>query len=176
MFGTFLTMPKYPFLSDDWVAEARRIYAEAAPTSQSAAAPPAVKVNLIVTEAPFSDQPINAHVGTCDGRVTIGPGHLPDPDVTVSTDYTTARALFVAGDAQALMQAFLAGRVRVDGNLSKLLDPSSGIWPGSATSAPSGPGSGTPGVGEPQQPSPGQQLRFVPDALRLADKLQEMTE
>jgi hypothetical protein len=135
-------MPKYPFLSDEWVAEARRLYAEAASALQPARPPAPVKVNLIVTEAPFSDQPVNAHVDTSNGMAAIGPGHLSDADVTVSTDYTTARALFIAGDTQALMQAFLAGRIRVDGNLSKLLDPASGIWPTSPV----------PATG--QQPSP----------------------
>jgi hypothetical protein len=167
-------MPKYPFLSDEWVAEARRIYAEAASVLPGGTPAP-VRVNLIVTEAPFSDEPINAHVDTSDGTVAIGSGHLPDPDVTVSTDYLTARSLFVAGDTQALMQAFLAGRLRVDGNLAKLLDPSSGIWPN--------PPAGATGASRPEAAVEGtplartqQQLHFAPDALRLASMLQEMTE
>ena len=132
-------MPKYPFLSDEWVDEAHRIYAEVEASGALAATTFApVRVNLVITDAPFSDRPIDAHVDTSSGRVAISTGHLPSPDVTVSMGYGTARSLFVAGDVQAVMQAFLGGRVRVDGDLSKLLDPRSGIWP-SAAPSPLGP-------------------------------------
>lgn len=174
-------MPKYPFLSDEWVAEAKRIYAEAGPSLLAGAAPAPVKVNLVVTGAPFSDGPVNAHLDTSDGKVTIDAGHLPDPDVTVSLDYVTARGLFIAGDTQALMQAFLSGRVRVDGNLSKLLDPSSGIWPGSpglSSGASQGAAGPDAAVGSEERLSPGQQqqMQFRPATLQLATRLQEMTE
>jgi hypothetical protein len=137
-------MAKYPFLSDEWVSEAHRIYAEVSSSGglgDQNLAP--VRVNLIITEAPFSERPIDAHVDTSSGRVEISTGHVPAPDVTISMGYGTARSLFVAGDVQAVMQAFLGGRIRVDGDLSKLLDPRSGIWPGSAPGAPGaggGPG------------------------------------
>ena len=128
-------MAKYPFLSEEWVAEARRIYAEAGTAIDPPPDMTAVRVNLIVTEVPFSAEPVNAHLDTSRGRVAVDTGHLGEPDVTVSMDYLTARTLFVGGDVQAVMQAFLAGRVRVDGDLSKLLDARSGIWPGSLPAA-----------------------------------------
>ncbi len=106
-----------------------------------------VRVNLIVAEAPFSATALDAHVDTSSGRLNIDTGHLSDPDVTVSMAYSTARSLFVQGDIQAVMQAFLGGRIKVDGDLSKLLDPQSGIWPSSAPPRPVGPG-GTPGAGQ----------------------------
>lgn len=100
-------MPKYPFLSNDWVAEARRIYAQAtedgelAPGTGTAAAPVApVRVNLVVTQAPFSDAPLDAHVDTSAGQVAVDTGHLAAPDVTVSLDYATARSLFVSGTSK----------------------------------------------------------------------------
>ncbi len=128
-------MPKYPFLSDEWVAEAQRIYAEVEASGALAGGTfSPVRVNLVITDAPFSDRPIDAHVDTSAGGVAISTGHLPGPDVTVSMGYGTARALFVAGDVQTVMQAFLGGRIRVDGDLSKLLDPRSGIWPATPTS------------------------------------------
>ena len=37
-------------------------------------------------------------------------GHLDDADVTVTTDYETAKALFVEQDAAAGMQAFMPAR------------------------------------------------------------------
>ncbi len=149
-------MAKYPFLSDEWVKEARRIYAGAGIALDVGASAAPVRVNLVVTEVPFSERPLDAHLDTTDGKVAIDTGHLPEADVTVSMDYATARTLFVGGDVQAVMQAFLAGRVRVDGDLSKLLDPRSGIWPGSLAGAPGG--WGAPQAG----PNPGQGATATP--------------
>jgi hypothetical protein len=163
-------VPKYPFLSDEWVTEARRIYSEAEASSAGgvtggrAIAP--VRVNLIVAEAPFSATTLDAHVDTSSGRLNIDTGHLSDPDVTVSMAYSTARSLFVQGDIQAVMQAFLGGRIKVDGDLSKLLDPQSGIWP---TARPAGP-AGSGGEGQ-------QDLGFPKaDAEQIARRLQEITD
>jgi putative sterol carrier protein len=164
-------MAKYPFLSDEWVAEARVIYAQAEASGAMArdAAPVAVRVNLVVTEVPFSDTLIDAHVDTSAGRVAIDTGHLPEPDVTVSLDYATARSLFVSGDVQAALQAFLTGRIKVDGDLTKLLDPRSGIWPagGMAGRPP------TASAGPPSQPGLG---TVAPEALDVAARLQAITE
>jgi hypothetical protein len=110
-------------------------------------------------------------------------GHLPKPDVTVSMGYGTARSLFVAGDVQAVMQAFLGGRVRVDGDLSKLLDPRSGIWPAAPSwAAPSQPGLGPPdragsagGAAGDAPPQPDVGLPGA-QALALAARLKEITE
>ncbi len=189
-------MPKYPFLSDEWVAEAQRIYAEVeASGGLGGASFSPVLVNLVITDAPFSERPIDAHVDTSSGGVAISTGHIPGPDVTVSMGYGTARALFVAGDVQTVMQAFLGGRIRVDGDLSKLLDPRSGIWPAAPTGwAPparagargtgesyGGPGDGPQGAsgeggdgpdGE-AQPGPGSPGAR---ALDLAARLKEITE
>ena len=198
-------MTKYAFLSDEWVGAAKRIYAEAGTGGVTAGATglaPA-RVNLVVTDAPFSPAPIDAHVDTSAGGFDIDVGHVPDPDVTISLGYDTARSLFVQGDVQAVLQAFLGGRIKVDGDLSKLLDPRSGIFPGSGgTTAPGqgfanrgpasqgpasqGPGSqgdGGPapaasGPGEANQGPFGQQgFGFGGQhARQVATRLQEITE
>jgi hypothetical protein len=122
-----------------------------------------------VAEAPFSAAALDAHVDTSSGRLNIDTGHLNDPDVTVSMAYSTARSLFVQGDIQAVMQAFLGGRIKVDGDLSKLLDPQSGIWPSSAPPSPVGP-AGPPGAGQGDLGFP------KPAAEQIARRLQEITE
>lgn len=182
-------MAKYPFLSDEWVTEARGIYAEV----QAEGALPAggtvvpVRLNLVVNEAPFSSEPVKAHIDTSEGHIAIDMGHLEKPDVTVSLDYATARSLFISGDVQAVMQAFLGGRIRVDGDMTKLLDPRSGIWPAGGTSAfGSRPGYGSPPGSAaqqagPQEPgsdeAPQQQLDVKMDkTLAAATRLQEITE
>lgn len=173
-------MAKYPFLSEEWVAAARRIYAGAGVALDAGASATPVRVNLVVTEVPFpehAEKPIDAHLDTTGGKVAIDTGHLPEADVTVSMDYETARTLFVGGDVQAVMQAFLAGRVRVAGDLSKLLDPRSGIWPGppAASGAPV-PGAPVPGAAPASPGGPGQQPLGLPSPLQLASQLQEITE
>jgi putative sterol carrier protein len=177
-------MAKYPFLSDQWVTEARRIYAEvqaegALPAGSNV---PPVRLNLVVNEAPFASEPLKAHIDTSEGHIAIDMGHLEKPDVTVSLDYLTARSLFIAGDVQAVMQAFLGGRIRVDGDMTKLLDPRSGIWPaGGATAFGSRPGIGTPTGTALQEansaPDDRQRLDVKMDkAVAAATRLQEITE
>lgn len=165
-------MPKYPFLSEEWVAHARRIYAQAeAGSALALEAPPApVRVNLVVTEAPFASSSIDAHVDTSAGRVAIDTGHLAEADVTVSLDYTTARSLFVSGDVQAALQAFLTGRIKVDGDLTKLLDPRSGIWP---AGGPLGPSAGAAPPTGANQVGLGS---LATNAIDVAAELQAITE
>jgi len=108
----------YDFLSDDWVAEARKIRAEFKGLGGPTLHP--VRINLVITEVPWSG-PMEAHVDTSAGEPDIERGHLVDPDLTVTLDYETAKALLIEGSGQAAMQAFMAGKVRVDGDMSKLL-------------------------------------------------------
>lgn len=175
-------MTKYPFLSDEWLAQARAVYSEADAEGAFNREPPpvTVRVNLVVNQSPFSGAPIDAHVDTSTGRLSVDKGHLPEPDVTVSLDYDTARSLFVTGDVQAAMQAFLMGRIKVDGDLTKLLDPRSGLFP--AGGMATGSGAGAPAAARPPAPSateePGQaSLGSVADArLDIAARLQAITE
>jgi putative sterol carrier protein len=39
----------------------------------------------------------------------------------VTIDYATAKAILVEGNPQAGMQAFMAGRIKVEGDMTKLL-------------------------------------------------------
>lgn len=108
---------RYPFLDDNWFVEVQRIVAEHANGGLQA---PDMVMNLVVTETPFGvDRQF--HVGANGGAPLFGLGHREQADVTLTTDYETARELFVAGDQQAGMQAFLSGRVRVMGDVSKLM-------------------------------------------------------
>ncbi|MGH9067582.1 MAG: SCP2 sterol-binding domain-containing protein [Acidimicrobiales bacterium] len=112
-------MAKYPFLSDEWVAEARQIRDEypggAQPLAQT------VRMNQVITDVPFGPGTVEAHLDSSGGRIDIELGHLDEPDLTVTMDYETARAVFVEGNPQAGMQAFMTGRIQVTGDLSKLM-------------------------------------------------------
>ena len=48
-------------------------------------------------------------------------GHLENPDLTVTLDYVTAKAILVDGNPQAGMQAFMAGKIKVQGDMTKLM-------------------------------------------------------
>lgn len=111
--------PPYPFLSDDWIAEARRIREEFA--GGGIPVPAVVRMNQVITEVPFGDGPMEAHLDTSSGELVMELGHVENPDVTVTLEYDTARAIFVDGTAQAGMQAFMQGKIKVDGDLAKLI-------------------------------------------------------
>lgn len=119
-------MAKYAFLSDEWVEEARRIRAEY--SGRTPAPPVAVRMNQVVKGVPFGSGVLEAHLDTTAGDLDLETGHLESPDLTITVDYDTARAILVDGDAQAAMQAFMAGRIKVDGDITKLLTlQSSGV-------------------------------------------------
>ncbi len=117
-------MAKFPFLSDDWVAEAKKLREEL----DGAGAPPhTVKMNLVITEVPFGEGQLDAHMDTTGGEVDMDLGHLEDPQLTVTVGYDVAKAIFVDGDPQAGMQAFMAGKIKVVGDMSKLMAMQSGV-------------------------------------------------
>jgi hypothetical protein len=109
----------YPFLSDEWLEEARRIRAEYEGKAMSF--PHAVRMNLVVTQVPFGDKDIDAHMDTSSGELVLDIGHLENPDLKVTVDYDTAKAILIEGNPQAGMQAFMAGKIRVEGDMAKLL-------------------------------------------------------
>ena len=115
-------MPTYPFLSDEWIAEARRLREEyrSAEHPEPVVANP-VRMNQVITDVPFGPGTMDAHIDTTSGELEIDAGHLEEPDVTVTLDYETAKAVFVDGTMETAMQAFMAGKVRVQGDLPKLI-------------------------------------------------------
>lgn len=112
-------MATHPFLSPEWIDEARRIHDEY--RGRSAPAPGDVRVNLVVTDVPFGSGSIDAHVDTTSGELDIDTGHLASAELTLTLDYDTARAILVEQNPQAGMQAFMGGRINVQGDMTKLL-------------------------------------------------------
>lgn len=111
-------MPTHPFLSDEWIDAARAIHADVRDRS---APPAALRMNLVVREVPFGAGTLDAHVDTSSGVLDVELGHLPEPDVTVTLDYATAKGVLVDHDPRAGMQAFMGGRISVEGDVSRLL-------------------------------------------------------
>jgi putative sterol carrier protein len=108
---------KYQFLSDDWFTEVDRLVEKL-----GADAPPQqnLMVNLVITETPFGEER-QMHMGARDGKGEWGVGHRDDAEVTLTTDYATAKQVFASNDPNAGMQAFMQGKVRVQGDMAKLM-------------------------------------------------------
>jgi hypothetical protein len=112
-------MATYPFMSDAWMTEARQIREEY--EGKGAVVPHLMRMNLVVTEVPFGDGDIDAHLDTSDGTIRLDLGHIDPVDLIVTLDYPTAKAILVDGNPSVGMQAFMAGRIRVEGDMSKLM-------------------------------------------------------
>ena len=117
-------MAQYAFLSDEWLEAAKKIREEYA--GQTSPPAHAVRMNQIVTDVPFGDGTIEAHLDTSGGEMQMETGHLENPDLTVTLDYATAKAILVDGNPQAGMQAFMAGKIKVQGDMTKMMAMQSG--------------------------------------------------
>jgi hypothetical protein len=109
----------HPFLSDEWIEEARALRERWEGRLPAPELP--VRLNVVVTGIPHRQGDLAGHIDSSTGQTIIEHGHLDDPDLTVTVDYDTARAVFVTRDQQAVMQSFLQGRIFVEGDASKLL-------------------------------------------------------
>jgi hypothetical protein len=109
----------FPFLSDEWMVAAREVYDRHALEAREF--PHKVRINLVATDVPFGAGKVKAFIDTSEGMLRMDLGELEKPDVTVTTDYELARAAFVLQDQAAVMQAFMAGRVKIQGDMTKLM-------------------------------------------------------
>ena len=112
-------MATYLFLSDEWLDEARAIRAEY--EGHGGAIEHSVRMNLIVEEVPFGEGSIHAHADTSTGELVLDVGHIDPVDLKVTIGYDIARALLVEGNPQAGLQAFMQGKIKVEGDIAKLM-------------------------------------------------------
>jgi hypothetical protein len=80
-----------------------------------------VKMNLVITDVPFGGGTVEAHMDTTSGTIQLDTGHVETPDVTATLDYDTARAMMVDNNPQAGMQAFMAGKIKLQGDMTKAM-------------------------------------------------------
>jgi putative sterol carrier protein len=109
----------HQFLSESWIEAARDIrhrYAGDVPVIDVV-----VRINVVTTKVPFGDGSISAYIDTTKGSLEMELGSIEEADLTVTTDYETARKLFVEQDPTASMQAFMAGRIKVEGDITRLM-------------------------------------------------------
>jgi hypothetical protein len=110
---------KHEFLSPPWIDAVRALRDEYHDRVQAPSI--AVRANVVVTGSPFGEPEILGSIDTSTGQLALEEGHLDEADLTITTDYATAKALFVQQDPNAAMQAVFAGKIRVQGEMSKLL-------------------------------------------------------
>lgn len=109
----------HEFLSQEWINAAKAVRAKYAELAEHLTT--AVRMNAIVTDTPFGSEPLEVRVDTSSGTLVLDLGALDNPDLTITTDYATARTLFVQQDQTAAMQAFMSGRIRVQGDMMKMM-------------------------------------------------------
>ena len=101
------------FLTDDWFATVEKLTAEAGDLNL----PPALKnlaINLVVVDGQ------NTTELSLDGGA-IKKGLSSNAKTTLNMDGETLRKVFLEFDMAAAMQAFMTGKIKVQGDMSQLM-------------------------------------------------------
>ena len=115
----------HQFLSEEWMTAAKAIrekYADQVPPVTVS-----IRMNQVITDVPFGEGSINAYLDTSSGVLEMELGELDTPDLTLTTDYATAKAVFVDQDQAAGMQAFMSGKIKVAGDMMKMMAMQTGM-------------------------------------------------
>ncbi len=107
----------HTFLSDDWFDEVEKLRDEAPEP------PPAMAdltLNIVVTGGPDGDREIHTKGGQFER------GLVDDAPTKLTVPYDVAKAIFIDGNQQAGMQAFMSGQIKVEGDMTKLMAMQSG--------------------------------------------------
>lgn len=102
----------HEFLSEEWFAAVEALRDEA---PEPPAAIKDVVINLTVTDTPSGDQEMRLVGGQLER------GHETGAPTTMIVPYDVARQLFIENDQTAAMQAFMTGKIKVTGDMTKLL-------------------------------------------------------
>jgi hypothetical protein len=110
------------FLSERWFSEVERIRAEAGdiPIPESIKS---IKLNIVVTEHPEGEKQMHMAAGD------FHQGLIEDAPTKLTVPFSVARAIF-DGDQQAGMQAFMSGEIKVEGDMSVLMQMQGAPPPG----------------------------------------------
>jgi len=104
----------HPFMSNAWFDAIVKIRDEVGEIPLDEAIKD-VAINLVVTDGPDGDQEMHVKAGSFDrGLAENAPTKLTMP-------YEIARDLFVERDQQIAVQAFMAGQIKVEGEVGPLI-------------------------------------------------------
>jgi predicted unusual protein kinase regulating ubiquinone biosynthesis (AarF/ABC1/UbiB family) len=116
--GPLVTLP---FLSPEWIGAMQELRDELDLSLPPGV--PAAVANLTVTDVPFGDGTVTAHVDTTGRAVEVDLGHVPNADIQIRIDHVTARAIVLEQRPQLAVSAFLTGKIKLTGNLEAVLGP-----------------------------------------------------
>ncbi len=104
----------HTFLSDDWFSEVDAIRAglddDAIPQSYKD-----LTINVVVIGGPDGDKEVNFSQGSYER------GLSPEAPTKVTLPFDIAKTIFVDGNQQAAIQAFMSGQIKVEGDMTKLM-------------------------------------------------------
>jgi len=103
----------YLFLSDAWF-DAVEALRDKAPTPPEELAD--VAVNMVVTGGPDGDRTLHFAAGRFDRGLVEG------APTTVTVPHRVARSMLVDLDPEEAVTAFMTGEIRVEGDLTKLME------------------------------------------------------
>ena len=105
----------HEFLTEDWFTEVDKIREEMGNPEPSPQVKD-MKLNIVVTGCPSGDDcEINMNAGD------FGRGLLDDAPTKMTVPFEVAKQVFIEGNQQAGMQAFMQGQVKVEGDMTKLM-------------------------------------------------------
>lgn len=102
----------HTFLSDAWFDAVEELRGDA-PDAPAGTAD--VSVNMVVTGGPDGDRQMHFAGGQFDRGLAEG------APTTVTLPFDIARAMLVDGNPQAAMTAFMAGQIKVQGDMTRLM-------------------------------------------------------
>ena len=104
----------HTFLSDDWFTAMDALRAEVG-DPEVAPAMKDLKLNIVVTGGPEGDREVHLDAGQ------FRPGAVDGAPTKLIVPFDVARSIFIDGNQQAAMQAFMTGKVRVEGDISRVM-------------------------------------------------------
>jgi len=108
------------FLSDAWFEQVEKLRSEMPAPDPGTAD---LTLNIVVTGGPDGDREIHMANGNFEqGLIDNAPTKLTVP-------FEVAKAIFIEGNQQAGMQAFMSGQIKVEGDMSKLMAMQGGAGP-----------------------------------------------
>jgi hypothetical protein len=113
------------FLSEEWFEKAKEIRDSVGEVEPPAAMKDVV-INIVVTGGPEGDKEVHMNSGNFDV------GLVDDAPTKLTVPYDVARKVFIEGDQQAAMQAFMQGQVKVEGDMTKIMAMQAGGPPSPA--------------------------------------------
>lgn len=102
----------HQFLSDEWLAEAEKLREDAPEPSEAAKN---IVINMVVTGGPQGEVQMRMEGGRFEQGLADG------APTKVTLPYDLAKKMFIDGDQAAGMQGFMTGQIKVEGDMSKLM-------------------------------------------------------